>query len=850
MAAGLHPASDPAVGAPQGSFGSPGSDSIWRAPLVPFGLAGTAGIVLDRYADIPLLACLICALAGIVAWTIFFLGGKPQRGVVYLVISVTALGAGYHHGYRNVYAADDIGEFVTADARPAQLRGLLEEEPTIQWQPPQSLLQSIPRPDSGPIDPTVAVIRVAQLRREDDWQIVSGRVQLVVAGHLKDLHAGDEVEAVGRLAAPPGPANPGEMDYASHLLDRRIRAQLIVVKTPNAVTRLSRSWPWSWRGWLMVIRGWAQRTLDQALPEQSGLATALLLGTSSSMTHADWDKYIHTGVVHALAISGLHIIVLAAFLWQPLRFVSIRRSRAAWFVALSLLSYALLAGGRPPVMRAAVVVCVFCGSLILRRRVLPANSFALAWLIVALLNPTDLFTPGCQISFLSVAVLHWGARRWFARKENALDRLAAESMALWQRGFHRLFGTIRRAYAVTLVVWLCVTPLVVSHCQVIPFAGLALGPPMALLTPIALIAGFLLLLTAAVCPPLQLPFAWITRWCLTLEDILVDFGDRYLGGHGYWGTLPQWWLVVFYAGLFAVLTLEPLQRRWRWVLSGGLAWLCIGLLSTILALPADELRCTFLAVGHGGCIVLETPDGRTLLYDAGALGGPNVTRRQIAPYLWHRGIRRIDEVFLSHADLDHFNGLTALLERFAVGQVTHTPTFPDKHALGVQLTLSEIDRCRIPRRVVYAGDRLDAGDVQLEVLHPPPAGPEGNENARSLVLLLRHAGHTLLLTGDLDGPGLERVLKLPPVPVDVLMAPHHGSRFPNTPELAHWAQPKVVISCEGPPHGPTRPAEPYTPIGARFLGTWPHGAITVHSHTTGIVVETFQTGHRFVIRSR
>jgi competence protein ComEC len=360
---------------------------------------------------------------------------------------------------------------------------------------------------------------------------------------------------------------------------------------------------------------------------------------------------------------------------------------------------------------------------------------------------------------------------------------------------------------------------------VIPFAVLIIGPPVVFLTSIALIAGFLLLLTAAVCPPLEPPFAWATQWCLAGSSGLVHFSESLPGSYVYCGAVPHWWLWVFYAGLLAALTQGPIRRCWRWAALAGLAWLGIGLLSVTIGLPADELRCTFLAVGHGGCIVLETPDGRTLLYDAGALGGPNVTRRQIAPYLWHRGIRRIDEVFLSHADLDHFNGLTALLDRFLVGQVTHTPTFPDKQAPGVQHTLAEIDRHRIPRRVVCAGDRLSGGEVELHVLHPPPDGPEGNENARSLVLLIRHAGQTLLLTGDLEGPGLERVLKLPAVPIDVLMAPHHGSRFPNTPELAQWARPKLVISCEGPPRGPTRPAEPYSAIGARFLGTWPHGAI-------------------------
>ena len=174
----------------------------------------------------------------------------------------------------------------------------------------------------------------------------------------------------------------------------------------------------------------------------------------------------------------------------------------------------------------------------------------------------------------------------------------------------------------------------------------------------------------------------------------------------------------------------------------------------LLEAPTDELRVTFLAVGHGGCTVIETPDGRTLVYDAGALGGPEMTRRQLAPYLWRRGTRRIDELFLSHADLDHFNGVVSLMERFEVGLVTCTPSFSLKQSPGVERTLAEIERSGVPIRIAQAGDRLTAGDLVMDVLHPPPVGPEGNENTRSLVLKLRHAGHTILLTGDMEGPGL------------------------------------------------------------------------------------------------
>jgi len=80
------------------------------------------------------------------------------------------------------------------------------------------------------------------------------------------------------------------------------------------------------------------------------------------------------------------------------------------------------------------------------------------------------------------------------------------------------------------------------------------------------------------------------------------------------------------------------------------------------------------------------------------------------------------------------------------------------------------------------------------------------------------------------------------------MAPHHGSRISNTPDLAAWARPRLVIACQGPPQWPARSPDPYTAAGTQFLGTWPHGAVTVRSHRTGLVVETFQTGQRFVVR--
>ncbi len=600
-----------------------------------------------------------------------------------------------------------------------------------------------------------------------------------------------------------------------------------------------------------MLRYRGQRELARTLPpETAGLAQALLLGEGSPLTSADWLKYVRTGVIHVLAISGQHLVVLALFLWWTLRALGVRQRHGAGVVAVFLLLYALLTGGRPPALRSAVTVCAACLGLMLRRRTHSANLFALAWLVVALLNPADVFGSGCLLSFLSVAVLRWGVGPWLARPEfDPLQRVIDEERPSWLRFLRWLGRQFAENYVVALAVWLAVTPLAASRYGLVSPAGLVLGPPLTLLTSIALLAGFLLLLLAPLSIPITGPLAFLVHVNLAACEWLVDKADGFRLSFFYVGEIPEWWLWVLYAVLLAVLT-QPVVRAFRRLAClTGLGWLGVGLLAAAVRQPADELRVTFLAVGHGGCTVLETPDGRTILYDAGALAGPDVARRQIAPFLWQRGVRRIDEVFLSHADLDHFNGLSGLLDMITVGQVTCTPTFADKSTPAVRYTLDLLRRRGIALRTVKAGDRLTAGAVEMRVLHPPATGPEGNENTRSLVLEVRHAGHNILLTGNLEGTGQEMVLRLERRRFDVLLAPHHGSPRANTATLAEWARPRVVVSCQGPPRASGHPLEIYRTVGAEVVPTWPHGAVTVRSHESGLIVETYLTRKRLTLRT-
>jgi competence protein ComEC len=286
-------------------------------------------------------------------------------------------------------------------------------------------------------------------------------------------------------------------------------------------------------------------------------------------------------------------------------------------------------------------------------------------------------------------------------------------------------------------------------------------------------------------------------------------------------------------------------------------WTAFGLLLSFQPRTSDEARVTFLAIGHGTCVVIETPDGRVLLYDNGTTAGPDAVRRVVAPYLWSRGISRIDEVFLSHADLDHFNGLPELIRRFHVAQVTMTPTFADKESPGVERVLAVLEKHGVPRRVVSAGDRFTAGSVTLDVLHPPAIGPEGNENTRSLVLLMRHEGHTILLTGDLEGEGQRLTTSRSIAPVDVMLAPHHGAKNANAPKgppekpepgvMAAWARPKLVVSSQRVGTSTDHLYASYGGVGATVWDTPATGAATIRSHSSGVIAETFRTGELRVV---
>lgn len=461
------------LASPAALFARQSTVSVWRAPLVPLALAMTLGIVFDRVIPIPVAASLLAVPAFLLAWLLARSGNQISLGLVFLLSAVAAAGAARHRLFLDgSQSADNISRFADAEPQPVLVRGTVNSDPIIPKLPPRDPLRAFPETAS-----TRLTLQASRLTVHGGWEPVSGIVQVTVAGRLENILQGAEVEIAGLLSTPSGPSNPGEFDYAAYLRDQGIGA-VLRVRNSQAVTLLREGNPAFISGWLSWLGAWYKQVLDRTLPaEQAVIARALLLGDGTAMTGAEWDKYLNTGVIHVLAISGQHLVVLGSFAWLVLRILGVSRRRGALAVACFLFGYAILVGARPPVMRAAWTVLAIAGGMLLARPVMPANSFALAWILVAAINPTDVFNSGCLLSFLAVAVLFWGTSGW-QRQPDPLEQLADESRPAWLRGLRWLGRIVLVSYAINLAVWLAVTPLVAQRFHVVSPVALLIGPPI------------------------------------------------------------------------------------------------------------------------------------------------------------------------------------------------------------------------------------------------------------------------------------------------------------------------------------------------------------------------------------
>ncbi len=812
-------------------------------PLVNVLLAVAAGILVDRFWPLPFPAWGTLAVAGLLLWAV----GTASRRVplllasVLLLLAVAATAGAWRHCCWNLFSADDLGRYARRNPQPIAVNAVVLESPRALPPLPSDALRATPAREGARL-----TVDLRGLRNGAAWQPASGRATLFVAGEPPSVEPGDCVRCFVHLSAPEGPQNPGEADRAARLRADRILSCLSA-KTADCVSVTKTGSECNlWRQ-LGRVRSFGNHTLKRYLDQQRAeLAAAVLLGLREELDAGRNEAFLTTGAVHVLCISGLHVGILAGALFWIMQRTRIPRGWAVASVAAITLLYAIMVDVSPSVVRATILVLIVCIAAWLGRRPLGFSSLAAAALVVLAVNPEHLFHTGAQLSFLCVAVLIWFANRrphWdddVAATKTTLDRLVQQNLSWPARNRAKLKRSVVGIAEAGLLLWVLALPLVMARFHILSLVALVLNVLLWPLISMCLLSGFAVLLFGPLCPPLGYLCGSMCNGGLWLLEGGVKLGDRLPYGHFWLPGPADWWLWGFYGAVGLAVAFPRLRPRWRWCVALLAAWIALGFAASAWRHDRSRLDCTFLSVGHGCAVFIEFPSGKTMLYDAGRMGEPALGARTIAGFLWDRGLSHLDAVVLSHSDIDHYNALPELLGKFSVGAVYVSPVMFEKHNRMIAALHDAIEQNRVPLQEVSAGKRLPAGgDCLVEVLHPPPSGIPGSDNANSVVLAVEYRRRRIVLPGDLESPGLDEMLAQQPRQCEVLMAPHHGSRKSNSPALAAWCRPRwVVFSGDGRWNLPAI-NQTYQAVGSQTLHTHACGAIRVQIGDGGVEVSQF-----------
>ena len=813
-----------------------------RAPALSVVVAVSIGIVADWYLQFPFVPSLLIAFCLSLLWLCLFqirssdcdLSRTALRGFrvptfsVWVLLSACGfLGAAWHQFQWSLIRTDDLLAFATETARPARLVARVETDPVLVHPTPTDFPTALPKRSR-----TIANLRARLLIRGQEQIPVSGLVRMEVIGDLGPLAPGTIVDVLGVISRPQPVGNPGGFDFRMFLRERGIHT-IIRGEFPESI-RIVEAAPggiWSY------LRSWQKACADRLRQRLSSVnapvAIALLLGPRTDIPKDLKDAFLQTGTVHFLAISGANVAILVMFLWPMRQMLRIPQRWGLFLIGAVVWGYVLITDADPPVVRAAVIVTMWLLSLSVGRGLASVNQLALAALIILIRNPHDLFQAGAQLSFLAIMALHWLAGQAWVTREQPVDPLDELTRPLWRTWLSWWLGKIWLALAASAVVWLFTLPLILARFHLVSPVGFLANVFLQLWMVLTLLLGYACLAGVIFFSPLAWLCAPVFDFCLLIFAGTVRYAAATPGGHLQVPGPADWWLAG-YCALLIPLALGILKRSSRRQVWRCLAvWCLVGCICSLPPRSNPGLRCTFLSVGHGAAILLEFPNRRTILYDAGSLEDASRASQAVEHLLVERGLMHLDAILISHADIDHFNGVPRLLQELSVGELFISPAFLDFKQESVQRVCLAAVQALVPIKLVWSGDQLKCGpDVTVEILHPVVRGPGGDDNANSVVLSVQYAGKRILLTGDLEKGGLLEFLSHAPRQHDILLAPHHGSQKANPPELARWASPRWVVVSGGHDAAWTKLRESYGE-GATLLSTSKHGAVTFEINQEG-----------------
>lgn len=696
------------------------------------------------------------------------------------------------------------------------------------------------------------ILEASKLHNTNDanglWRDASGKVQVYASA--KDagrLEYGDKVELAGNAFVPEPRRNPGGFDMRRYLAREGIhvclRADGISNVTPGHGNPVCR--------WIHSLKKKLRRSLSagKVAPETTSFLHAIILGERREVEEDFKEALRRTNTMHILAISGLHVGIVAFVLYFLLsRLLLVPQSISSFATIAAVAGYSLITGTHPPVFRASLMSAVFLLGPIVKRRSDPLNSLAVAAVVILCVRPGDLFTAGFQLSFAVVLAILLLSDRIFLGLVAMLGLRPDPgflTVGARRRRIYRALEYPLRLFAVSLAAFIGSFPLIVHYFHYVsffsPLCNMVVLSLVGFIVPLGLLAGVAGLLSLTVAASVNaVNGALISGLRAVVEFFAIRMGPVNIS------PPPVMFVFAFYATIWTVGFARTVKRVA--LPAGVLSLVTLGVFvgGEMARRHPGSIEVTFLDVGQGDCAFVEFPNGRRILVDGGSTTNSDVGRYVIVPFLRWSGVNELDALVVSHYDADHINALSDVLRDIRTRLLLLRCGSPAPDSPEAQRLLALAQTKSIPLRLVGAGEELPlSAKTESRVLNPPREGDLSafSENDLSVVLKLDYGGASVLLCGDIEAKVERRLLREGvPVQSEVIKVPHHGSNTSSLEVFIRSVQPDVaVISCGRGNiyrHPSSQVLERYALLGVRVFRTDRDGAIVVELCPSRLTVST------------
>ena len=636
---------------------------------------------------------------------------------------------------------------------------------------------------------------------------------------LVPLRYGRHITLTGVLRQPQGRRNPGGFDYSAYLA----RQDVVGIIDAKGLLQIGEQGGFLPLRWIEALRIHTERVIDVIYTDTEAVEPSLhaqllkgiLLGKRSDLPTETLDIFRNSGTFHVLAVSGLHVGLVAMFCYFGFSRLRFPQKVVCLLTIAAVLIYACLIGFRPSVFRASLMAILFLFATLIDRDADLFNLLGFAALVLLLLNPLQVWDVGFQLSFVAVASIVYFVpkmekplrRLW----ENENDSPSQGSISVLTRFRNATVKWLILSYLVTLAAQIGTTPLIAYHFFRAYPLGFIVGP---------FAVGLVSLIVAVGMASICVGFIWLplAKLLALLNHAIISIFLWLIGIFGQtWGivklTPPTFGLFVLYIAFFFGIThWRYVYRHWRVASLIGLSIVAIWIWDAAFHEKGRLLEVVTLDVGQGDAAFVRFPDNRTLLIDGGIQRtyyddkkqrqvDYDVGKRVIEPYLDFRGIRRLDMVVLTHPDLDHGGGLGHILRNFEVGRVLGISDMPLNSQTHQQL--HAIVRANdIPYAFPYAGTIELTPTATLNLLHPIDAAStnllDQDKNDDSLVMKLTYREVDILFTGDIGKKAEARLIASgQDLRSEILKVPHHGSSTSSSVQFIEAVQPRYAIFSLG-----------------------------------------------------